>query len=328
MIGSIEYLKKASQRTGYVRERYADSTANSESSVLVFFGDERARFILSSCLLPSRKTDWIVCSREKEDFFFSANEYWSGGGLQHPIGFNPSSSVSQTCLFDRYFANNVHDAGEFKAVNVSDFPEVHFPAVNKFTKFLPQGKKVYVRTGRSTHLWFRGVEVRMALPEKFWETVCGKLKEAGFIPVCHRTPSDHDMSPLVTGCHHFYGLNGMETWGLMRACGMVADFSQNVCYTAVQARCPCVSLQDRQRYFGMGVNQLESVGELDNFFSFPNLVEHGQWGGLIDGMVNRLKGKTWSELGPVPGGVVRLEKIPDKKIKKSMTRLIKVKKAD
>jgi hypothetical protein len=325
MIGSVEYLKKASQRTGYTRERYADSLANSESNVLVFFGDERARFILSSLILPDMKDSWIVCSKPLEDFFHTANEYWSGGGMQEASDFSSPTAISQVRLFERYF-QKVEDADKFKDKNISDFKECHLPKVDKFFRFLPEGRKVFIRTGKTMLLWVKNKEVKISIPQSFWETVCEKLVSNNIIPICHRTEDDYDMSPLVKGCHHFYDLRGPEVLSLMRACGMVLDFSQNVCYTSMQARCPCVCMQDRQRYYVRKLNDLEGLGEMHTFFSFPNLIEHGKWEYPIQGVVNKLKSLNWSGLSPCEGLVVSLGVSSDKKLKKTITKLIKVKK--
>src|ERR1019366_3955311 len=82
----IEFVKRAAEKTGLVREKYVEGklpTSFSSLLVIPFFGDKKHEFILSSMLLHRLKEQdpnryiILVGWPNHAGFFPIADEYWS-----------------------------------------------------------------------------------------------------------------------------------------------------------------------------------------------------------------------------------------------------------
>lgn len=329
---SIDVLKKAAEKTKYTRERYSDTLADS-SSVLVFFGDERSRFILSSFVLPNMdNAPKIVCSRIREDYFFSVSEYWGCNQNIESDGFSGSGAMVQARLFERYFPEVIEGSeySKFESLRevASEFNEIHFPAVGKFKK-LKEGKKVFLVPSKHVLYWNCGKARRANAPKEFWIDLGKKIMQNGWIPVFSRNEWTYDVSPDIPEAIHVMGIGGTDTWALMRMCGMVIDFSQNLCYTAMQCKTPFVCMTDRKMHFSMGNDLFNLICDTgyDYIFSFPTMIESRGWAEIIGSVLSKLKTKTWSELMPCERSSSKIDckKIIDVKLKKMGSSFFRVK---
>lgn len=280
----ISFLKRASDRTGFIRETYIENnipTISSNVTVMPFFGDVRSTFILSSLLLRRYKeherTYFIFCSWPGlQELFPFVDEYWSvkdnssvqSLALSANNFYNTSDlNTSYTRSLIQHFENVVtyddlkcyYDNGitpkfweDFK--NIKRFlPAV--PSSNRLSDVLKaemnrrSGHKIVVYPSFKVRSWRRGNLEYVDAPRDFWVTLIERLLSEGYVPVVYQNAFTYDMSmDFADKCIWLVSKNVSDIMSAMRTAGCVLDIHSGVSRLAVAARCPFVCLDERARY--------------------------------------------------------------------------------
>lgn len=317
-----DFLNRASERSGFAREVYVEKNLPSDHSaitVLPFFGDQRAEFIVSSLLLRRHKEKFlrgrylIVCTHPgRAALYPSADEVWGLKGMSdrmasHATGFKSDEARTLHVIqsLNRFFANmqeadvflKYHNRGltkfyfdTFSSVEM-DLPVVTSPKV-EFNKSLMTkgGMKVFVHPSkRIPVLDDKGQEQTRETKFNFWVDLCDKLLSEGITPVLHLCHTSHDLSTKfmdrVVYCTET-GVDGVTA--CMRATGCVLDVFSNQMFYSTFARCPYLTVEDRRRYNELRIYELQDLCPLvpcRMIYSFPDLICSGDYRELINNVV-------------------------------------------
>lgn len=320
-----DFMKRASEKTGFVREMYIENklpATYSNIAILPFFGDQRAQFVLASLLLhkyiklSSKYT--VLCSWPGQAGFYPhVNEYWSikdenvvEALAQKTKGF---SNTEPKALFyerslNRYF-ENVLSADVFDKYYNCGFTPDYFQEFDTIEYKLPakpsihiefaqrlgdkKGIKVFLMPFKTITGWRRGKEETFICRQDFWEHFIKRLLENGFIPVVCQGFGTYDLSKdFVNDCVFVRESKILDIFAIMRAVGCVVDMFRGVSRLAIAARCPFIACVEKELYYGVKDYELDDLcGEnipRNYIFSFTAMIESGNWHELVDTIIARL----------------------------------------
>lgn len=320
-----EFIKKIAEKTGFRRERYVEKnmpTSHDNIAVILFYGDMRSEFVMSTLLLHRLKDLYaskylILCSWSGHAGLYPyVDEYWSpiDEGLINSlangaIGFDNQEKdkvLFQERQLNRYLENVIklddkyYDHG-FTKVFFDDFKWIvyNLPSIPsskiEFNRLLAQksGYKVLLHPVKYSRSWRQGRESLVKLPIEFWYNLVNKLCDKGFSPIVYQDYFTYDISPELEGkCVYVTG-DIMEALAAMRTTGCVLDVFSGVSRWASVARTPFVACAERRLYNEVKEYELDCLcnGNLPfkYIFYFPTLIEAGHWNELISNVVSKLE---------------------------------------
>lgn len=328
MTNVADFLKRVADKTGYKRESYVDRnipTSFSNIVVMLFYGDIRSEFILSSMLLHRIKQlhnskYFILCSYPgRAGMYPYVDEYWSlqdEGAIKSLVDSSTGmdNSDGKKILFqeqqlNKYFENllSIEDYYKYynRGFNKAFFDEFKWilyslPSIPstkiEFNRNLVQraGYKVFIYPSRILRAWSRGKEVNVRSNIDFWCALVNKLSDNGFTPVVYQDYSTYDISSSLEGkCVYFSENKILDVLGVMRTTGCVLDVFSGISRWATAARTPFVSCMERHLYNETKEYEIDCLCNnmlpYKYVFSFPTIIESGYWNELIGTIVNKLE---------------------------------------
>jgi len=317
------FLGRAAEKTGYVRERFVDGnvpTVHDNVAVMMFYGDMRGEFILSSLLFDKIKelhpSKYIVlCSYPgRASLYPNVDEYW---GLQDEvavkdlldsaIGLN-NETLSLERNLHRYFPNFI-DLSDYDKFYKDGFTKEYFDKFKWVTYSLPTipsskvefnralsqkpGFKVLIYPSRVHHVWSKGQELVVKSNIEFWHTLCNRLIDSGFLPVVYQDYGTYDLSRVMESrCVYVTEKKMIDVMGAMRTTGCVLDVYSGISWMSAMARTPFLTCVDRKLHNCVKWWEIDCLcnNNLPHryIFGFPTIIERGFWVELADTISSKL----------------------------------------
>ena len=282
-----DFLKRTADRNGFTRERFEERripTDNDGLSVLLFFGDYRSSFLMSSWFLHRFKefhkpSKYLILASWPglQGLFPHADEYWSLQDesqmrrfFEQADGFRNRSDLST--IYMRNFNEYFRDVNDWRKVvepyyqngitqkfwddykNVKCFLP-HVPSVAILGKDFNRematraGYKVFISPQHFVQSWRLGKVVSAPVRKEFWVELVRRLVRDGFVPVVWQNHYTHDLSAdFPTECLYITDRDIIRVLSVMRATGCVLDVFGGLSRLAIAARCPFLALDERSRY--------------------------------------------------------------------------------
>lgn len=297
MSSVAEFLKRASERNGFVRDRFEERkipTDHSNIVVMPFFGDYRGMFILSSLLLHRYREEvkaskyFILASWPGfQSLFPYVDEYWSIADepqikrfFEQADGLQNRSELS-TIYFRNLneFFRDVVDWREFipyyNGGIQQDFWE-KFKVVKRFLPLVPSagvlgkdfsrelvtrsGYKVLIHPSLFVKRWQNGRTKSIRTTKEFWLELVDMLLSEGFVPVVWQSHVTFDLSSERTEkCLYVGDRDISKVLAAMRATGCVLDTFNGISRLAIAARSPFLALDERSRYSGLKEYEIDDL---------------------------------------------------------------------
>lgn len=315
MIDVADYIRRAAQRSGFKREYFLEKNIPTQpSSVLAipFFGDLRSTFILSSLLLKTFKEKHkdkyiILCSWPGlKGLFPYVDEYWTiddestlkslaleanniynGSGLAAEITKSLAEVVDVytsrdlKTLWDGGFTKSYWDTfGEIKRF-LPDVPSASMisPSFKTQCERMP-GQKVVIHPGYKMRSWQSGKVLSLSVQKDFWIALVERLLAKGFAPVVYQNWFTYDLSrEFADKCLYLVPKSVHDLLAAMRYIGCVLDVHTGFSRFALAARCPFVSVTERNIFMAdkdYMIDDLCSEGLLRRYvFSFSTMLMAG-----------------------------------------------------
>jgi len=299
MVDVSGFIRKASEKCGYLRESYDESrmpTDINKVTIVPFFGDLRSTFVLSSILLKRFKEEekssrYIILASWPgfSDLFPYVDEYW---GLQ-------DLSLAKKLYGDSSQMRNKHSqvATTYRSLNQYFFEDMMIPheyfvnyygkglrdgfwaKYKKFMRFLPNvpsaatlgkdfnrelalrgGFKVFVFP--STHLknWHLGDVTNIPVSKTFWISFVNFLLANRFVPVVYKSFMTHDLSSDLMGkCIFSDEADIGKVMATMRSTGCVLDIFSGISKLSIAARCPFLAVDERSKYVALREREIDDL---------------------------------------------------------------------
>lgn len=310
-----DFLKRASQRNGFVREKYEEKSIPTEFGdvcVMPFFGDFQSLFILSSMLLRRYRTRqrsskyFILCSYPGMSSLFPyVDEYW-GFSDEGQIGRIYEKSLGCDNLSDivgvykrnlnEFFRNVVEAKEVFSVYSNGLTKDITQEPMDVFLPFVPSSsilgkefvKQINNRAGFKVLFsptiyckqWHNGKPTNVRSKREFWVALARKLIANNFVPVVWQGNFTHDISSeLLDDCVFFNDKDMSKVLSAMRASGCVLDVFNGISRFAIMARSPFVVVDERSRYNALRDYESEDLAAPDlpkqHIFSFSTIIISG-----------------------------------------------------
>lgn len=368
-----DFLKRAAEKTGFRRERFIERnipTAFDNIVIMLFYGDMRAESILSSLLLHRYKESYpgkyfILASFPGHGSLYPyIDEYWGCADegsvkilLDSAVGFgnlarerilfqeqqlnrffaNMFNIAEYTQFYDNGFTKDFFDKFKWILYNLPSLPS----AGMEFNRSLAHrsGYKIFVHPTKMLRAWDKGKETLIRSRPEFWYDLANRMISRGMVPVVYQDARAFDLSKeMQSKCIYITEPQVSEVMGMMRATGCILDVFSGLARWASIARTPYISCAERKRY------NLVKDWEIDDLcnsklpyryiFSFPTIIESGNWNELVESIVNKLESfvpqlnrDSWPSTAEqsivVPYGLVK-----KRKTKRIGTRFIKIPKME
>lgn len=310
-----DFLKRASQRNGYERERYKESnipTDFNDVCIFPFFGDYRSSFLLSSFLLHKYKNLYasskyfIMCGWPGfASIFPYVDEYWGFNDYaqlskvyEKSDGFYNTSDIATiyTRNLHEFFRNvidikdvcNLYNQGfkkEFTCKSIETFlPFVPSSSIlgKEFTKDVNQsaGFKVLFSPTLYCKQWHNGKSRNFKTNKDFWIELGIKLKKNNFTPIVWQNSLTHDISAdLLDNCVFINDKDISKVLAAMRMSGCVLDIFNGLSRYALIARTPFLAVDERSRYNNLKEYECDSlIGDnipKQYIFTFSTIINNG-----------------------------------------------------
>jgi hypothetical protein len=276
-------LNKASERISFDRVRFSEkNTPTNINNVccMVFFGDIRSQFVLSSMIMKRIREElkgskyFILCSWPGlESMFPYVDEYWQPSNdsllkdmyLKSQSFENTSAEViSITRLLNSYLPEDILDQSIYTDYYNRGFTKEFFNRFGHIKVFLPsvpsstvlgqdfnrklvsKSKKVLIYP--ATHIQnYKNDKIEYNLVSiEFWKELINCLSENNYSPVIYQDYLTYDLSVDYFDKHLFYkSENVSDLLSLFRSNDIVLDVFTGISKFAIAARCPFVCCQDR-----------------------------------------------------------------------------------
>jgi hypothetical protein len=299
MIDVAGFIKKAAEKSGFVRERYDDRKIPTDASnicVVPFFGDLRSLFVLSSILLNRYREEdkgskyFIFCSWPGFQALFPyVDEYW---------GIQDEQSVRKLYANASQFRNKNNLAGSYyRNLNQYFFEDVVMPheqflpyykdgitdefwkKYHQVRRFLPAvpsaavlgkdfgrelaskgGFKVFVYPSQNLTAWRFNDVIQTPIGKEFWVVLVRRLLRERFVPVVYKGLLTHDVSSEFTDkCLYVAEQDFGKVLSSMRASGCVLDIFSGISRMALAARCPFVSVDEHNRWAALKEYEIDDL---------------------------------------------------------------------
>ena len=281
-----DFLKRASNRNGFSRDRFEERklpTDHSDLVVMPFFGDLRSMTVMSSLLLQRYRQEmktskyFILASWPGfQGLFPYVDEYWSLNDesiikkfYEQSSGFENRSDLAT--IYNRNLNEFFRDVVDHKEIDLfynngfkNEFFE-KFNTVNSFLPFVPSsavlgkefnrelstkpGYKVFIHPSIFAKQWHMGRSGNVIAKKEFWVELIEMLLQNGFMPVIWQNYLSYDISQDFVGrCLFIKEDNMVNVLSVMRATGCVLDVFNSISRLAIMARCPYIAVDERARY--------------------------------------------------------------------------------
>jgi hypothetical protein len=278
-------IKRAVDKCGFNRSSWAEKdipNSLSNITVLVFFGDIRTSYILSSMLLKRYREQskgsryFILCTWPGfEKLFPYVNEVWTikDEGILRKFfacakGFdNTSELMVQYRRELNYWFEDVVGAETFNSLYEDGIKQefwdrfkqcsaymVSVPSSNILgdkinTDLNRPGPKVVICPVDQVRQWQRGKLEYIKTPKDFWVKLAQCLLDAHLTPVVYQSFFTHDISTELTDkCIYVTEKDIVKIFGMMRSVGCVLDVFSGISRWAIGARTPFLAIDERGRY--------------------------------------------------------------------------------
>jgi hypothetical protein len=292
-----EFLKRAADKNGFVRDRYEEAKMPTDFSnlcILPFFGDMRGMSVLSSYILSRYREEakgskyFILASWPGfQGLYPYVDEYWSiadetiirrfyerSEGLRNTADYN--------AVFIRNFNEFFRDVVDIKEIQkfyrngLTDLFFEKFKKVRRFMPFVPSasilgrdfnkdlmtkpGYKVFIHPSIYTKSWSNGISENILCKKEFWLELIQALLRKNFVPVIWQNFISYDIaSELGDKCIYLKDNDVVKALSVMRATGCVLDVFNSLSRYAILARCPFLAVDERSRYNNIKENEIDDL---------------------------------------------------------------------
>ena len=310
-----DFLKRSSQRNGFVREKYEERNIPTEFGdvcIMPFFGDFMGLFLLSAFFLRQYKLKnkiskyFILCGYPGlAGLFPYVDEYWGfSDTAQIPSLYEKSAVWDNTSDIVSVYRRNLNEffrnvidpkdvfsnfSNGLKKQFVSNDVEVFMPFVpsssilgKDFVRQINQraGFKVLFSPTIFCKQWHNGRSVNVKSKKEFWIALAKKLLANNYVPVVWQSGFSHDISSdLIDDCVFVNDSDISKVMSAMRACGCVLDVFNGISRFAIMARTPFVCIDERARYNGFKDYESEDLASKklpkQHIFTFSTILTSG-----------------------------------------------------
>jgi hypothetical protein len=308
----ISTLARAADKCGFTRNRWVEKdipTSLSNICAMLFLGDIRSNFILSSMLLKRYREQiktskyFILCTWPGyEGLFPYANEVWTireEGNLKKLFvsarGFENESDVHFRRELNYWLEDvtgpepilSFYNDGitkefweKFKHIRryLISVPSSSILGTNFNHQLTSSGAKILIHPVEYVRSWKHGTLTYLKTPKEFWVKLAEVLIDAKIIPVVYQNFATHDLSTeLLNRCVYTTEKDITKLMGIMRTVGCVLDVFSGISRLAVGARAPFVAVDERSRYNSQKEYEIDDL-LMDKMhprkyiFSFPNVL--------------------------------------------------------
>jgi hypothetical protein len=282
-----DFLKKAAERNGFVRDRFEERRLPTDSdnlTIFPFFGDYRAMSLLSSWFLHNYKqthksSKYLILASWPgfQSLFPQADEYWSFNDtsqlkrfFEQVDGFRNRSDLFTIYLrnLNEYFRDVVDWRQVVEPYYQNGLTQNFWDTYKKMSVFLPNvpsagilgkdfvkdlatkpGYKVFIQPSLFAQSWRLGKNVQLPIKKEFWLELTKYLLNQNITPVLWQNCFSHDLSPeLLEQCLYLSTNDITKVLATMRTCHCTLDIFNNLSRLAVTARSPFLVLDERSRY--------------------------------------------------------------------------------
>lgn len=297
MSSVADFLKRASDKTGFIRERFEERkipTDNSNLIIMPLFGDMRSMSLVSSLILQryreeSKNSKYFILASWPglQGLFPYVDEYWAINDEAHIKRFYEQSEGlrNKSDLYTIYLRNLnefFNDVVSFKDLVpfynnglTNGFFE-NYKDTKRFLPFVPSstylgkdfnkdlatkaGYKVFIHPSLFGKQWNVGKSKNIKCKKEFWTELVNKLLENGYSPVIWQNYLSYDISQEFAGkCLFVNDSDIVKVMSAMRATGCVLDVFNSLSRLAILARCPYIAVDERSRYFNLKEYEMDDL---------------------------------------------------------------------
>jgi hypothetical protein len=299
MSSVVDFLKRASDRNGFSRDRFEERKVPNDFSsicILPFFGDFRSLFILSSFILPRYRKEiksskyFVMASWPGyQSIFPSVDEYWSINDFSQikrfyegSEGFSNKSDMNTIFLrnFNEFF-RDVIDTKDFSYYYRNGLTSKFFDKFKNVERFLPfvassaflgkdflrdlstyPGYKVFINPSLFFTRWVNGKAENTPVSKEFWEELVSYLTANNCTPVIWQNYLSYNLQEREDfrgKCIFFLENDISKVLAAMRSTGLVLDIFGYLSYFSLISRCPYLAIDDRPRYHIQKDYELEDL---------------------------------------------------------------------
>ena len=292
-----EFLKRAAEKSGFIRESYDDSrvpTHHTNITVVPFFGDIRSSFILSSLLLNRYKEEvkgskyfivaswpgfrhlfpyvdeyWSIANNAViDEFYKDANGFLNNG--KYATLYNQNLNLFSLELiypseFVKYYDNGLTTEfwNKFKTVKRT-FPSIPSVSIlgSSFVAELRKrlGRKIFIYPMKWYSKYNYGRLETRKMNRMVWSRLIKRLLSENFVPVICRNEFTFDLSEeFENQCMYISDRDMGNLMGVMRACDCVLDVFSGISRLALMARSPFLTIEDHNKYLGVKEYELDGL---------------------------------------------------------------------
>lgn len=294
---TIDFLKRACERNGFLRERFEEKNIPESSSSIVicpFFGDFRTLLFLNSTFIhrfrkQNKNSKYFIMASWPgyQGLFPYVDEYWGINDLAHlkHIYEGSEGSTNKSLYIPSFhrqlneFFKDVVSEKEFTSIYQNGLTNQFFSTYSDTQAFLPfipsgsilgadfnrnlstlAGYKIFIWPSYFGKRWINGGSKNIKIPYEFWSSLVDFLIKNGFQPVLWNNLFSHDLSVDFAGkCIFVNQTDITRALAAMRATGCVLDVFNGLSRFAIYARCPFVCVDERSRYLNTKENEFDSL---------------------------------------------------------------------
>jgi len=333
-VSVADFLKRTADRIGFSRDRFEERKIPTEHdglSVVLFFGDYRSSFLMSSWFLHRYKefhkpSKYLVMVSWPgfQGFYPQADEYWSiqdESQMRHFFeqadGFRNKSDISSIHLrnFNEYFRDvsdwrKVVEPYYQNGINQKfwdDYKHVkcflpHVPSSTvlgkEFNRELATrgGYKVFISPQQCVQSWRYGKTVSVPVRKEFWTELVKRLLKEGFVPVVWQNLYTHDISgDFPSECVYVTERDVIRVLSAMRAAGCVLDIFGGLSRFSLAARCPFLALDERSRYSSLREQESDDLCGFsvpkEYIYTFSTIISDGNTHSWVNDLFSGIVGR-------------------------------------
>jgi hypothetical protein len=311
-------LKKAGDKCGFNRIRWLEKdmpTSIDNITIMVFFGDIRSMFILSSLLLKRYREEvkgsryFILCTWPGyESLFPYVNEYWAIRDIgiltncyEGTSSFeNNSVSALQFRKNLNHWFNDVVGSEELEVYYKNGLKQPYWDRFKNIKRYLPSvassallgqqfnqelikkpGSKVFIYPTELIQKWNYDKITYIKANKDFWNSLVKELLNNGITPIIFNGIGVKEMSlELMEKCIYVRDLSIEKAMAAMRVSGCVLDIFSGISRLAIAARTPYIYLDERIRSLGQKEFEIDGLCcekglPREYVYSFPNVIPEG-----------------------------------------------------
>lgn len=274
------YLKRAAEKCGFSRDVFTDRnvpTSHANIIFLPFLGDLKSMFLLSSNILKPYKEkrsskylilgSWPGC----QCLFPYVDEYWSIKKdssilklASEAISFYNNADLYTLCLRNLNEFFDVVECVERQGEEVELFlPSILSASIlsDNFKDGLNRlGQKVVVYPVRHIKSWQKGKIDKLGISPEFWVALIKRLIAEGITPVLYMNHFTFNLSAeFGDKCLYIVSENMSHILAAFHQVGCVLNVFSDIDKLAIMARCPYVSIGERQCYIEGKDYEIEDI---------------------------------------------------------------------